>query len=179
MYKLQHGLGSWVDFIQAVEEHFGSDDYRSALNDLLLLKQRGTVEECAVEFESLEFQICMHNSGYGEVFFVAQFIKGLKPEIQPAVQLQLPNKVTKAILLAKIQQKMLERGKYKAQRPPSQFRSQSTGGRLDIKQPTSSNNLWRERQERDYRKAHGLCYFCAEKYELVMLRNAPRDPNNS
>jgi len=60
---------------------------------------------------------------------------------------------------------MLERGKYKAQRPPSQFRSQSTGGRLDIKQPTSSNNLWRERQERDYRKAHGLYYFCVEKYE--------------
>ena len=60
---------------------------------------------------------------------------------------------------------MLERGKYKAQRPPSQFRSQSTGGRLDIKQPTSSNNLWRERQERDYRKAHGLCYSCVEKYE--------------
>ena len=103
MYKLQHGLGSWVEFIQAVEEQFGSVDYRSELDDLLLLKQRGTVEEYAAEFESLQFQICMHNSGYEEVFFVAQFIKGLKPEIQPAVQLQLPNKVTKAILLAKIQ----------------------------------------------------------------------------
>ncbi|RLM73408.1 uncharacterized protein C2845_PM15G02420 [Panicum miliaceum] len=35
-------------------------------------------------------------------------------------------------------------------------------GRSEARPPT---NLWRERQERDYRKANGLCYLCAEKYE--------------
>ena len=55
MFKLTHGLGSWVEFIHAVEEQFGFDDYRSALDELLVLKQRGTVEEYATEFESLQF----------------------------------------------------------------------------------------------------------------------------
>ena len=129
MYKLQNGgAGTWLQFMQAVEEQFGSDDYRQALNELLMLKQKGTVEEYAAEFESLQFQISMHNCGYGELFFVAQFIKGLKEDIQPAVQLQLPDKVTKAILLAKIQQKMLDKEKLKAQRTYNQGKSQQFGG---------------------------------------------------
>lgn len=176
MYKLKYGLGSWTSFVQAVEEQFGSDDYRSALDELLLLKQKGTVEEYASEFESLQFQICMHNSGHGELFFVAQFIKGLKEDIQPAVQMQLPDKVTKAILLAKMQQKMLDRGKYKAQRVSNQVKPYSPAGRADSKQQSSSSNLWRERQERDYRKANGLCFYCAEKYDAGHAERCSKRP---
>ena len=29
----------------------------------------------------------------------------------------------------------------------------------------TSSTLWKERQERDYRKANGLCFYCAEKFE--------------
>ena len=87
----------------------------------------------------------MHNSGYGEVFFVAQFIKGLKPEIQSAIQLQLPDKVTKPILLAKIQQKMLERGKYKSQRIFTPWNIRTSSGRNDPKTSGSTSSLWRER----------------------------------
>jgi len=101
----KRGVGTWLQFVLAVEEQFGSDDYRAALDELLMLKQKGTVEEYASEFASLQFQISMHNSGYVELFFVTQFIKGLRDDIQTAVQLQLPDKVNKAILLAKIQKK--------------------------------------------------------------------------
>jgi len=161
----KRGVGTWLQFVLAVEEQFGSDDYRAALDELLILKQKGTVEEYASEFASLQFQISMHNSGYGELFFVTQFIKGLRDDIQTAVQLQLPDKVNKAILLAKIQPKMLDRGKYKAQRIATQGKSPFVGGKSDGKQQTHTSTLWRERQERDYRKANGLCFYCAEKFE--------------
>ena len=36
--------------------------------------------------------------------------------------------------------------------------------------------MWRERQERDYRKAHGLCYFCAEKYEPGHAKKCSKRP---
>lgn len=104
VYKEQHGVTTWDELVQAVEEKFGADDYRSALIELLELKQQGSVENCAAAFESLQYQICMHNSGYDdEVLFVSHLVKGLKDEIQGPVQLQLPSTVTRSILLAKIQ----------------------------------------------------------------------------
>ena len=113
VYKARYGLGTWESFISAVETQFGYCDYRDALSQLLELKQTGTVEEFITEFESLQYQICMHNHGYDEEFFVSQFLKGLKHDISAAVQIRVPDKMTKAIMLAKIQQKILDRSKTK------------------------------------------------------------------
>ena len=113
MYKAQFGLGNWDSFIRAVENQFGYSDYRDALTQLSELKQTSTMEEFATEFESLQYQICMHNHGYDEEFFVTQFLKGLKNDIRSAVQIQVPDKMTKAVMLAKIQQKILDRNKTK------------------------------------------------------------------
>jgi hypothetical protein len=35
VYKLCSGLGSWLDFVTAVEDKFGAYDYRQAIQDLL------------------------------------------------------------------------------------------------------------------------------------------------
>ena len=71
------------------------------------------MEEYAAEFQSLQFQVSMYNAGYDDVFFVSQFIKGLKDELQGPILMQFPDQVPKAIVLAKIQQRMLDRTKYK------------------------------------------------------------------
>lgn len=169
MYKLKYGLGSWPEFIHAVEEQFGSDDYRSALDELLVLKQRGTVEEYASAFESLQFQICMHNSGYGELFFVAQFIKGLKEEIQSAVQMQLPDKVTKAVLLAKIQQKILDKGKFKVLRSTSQYKHQTGVPKLMVNhKPLPVLRGGKGRREITERPMGCV---------ITVLKNVPKDPS--
>jgi hypothetical protein len=34
--------------------------------------------------------------------------------------------------------------------------------------------LWKERQLRDFRKAHDLCYYCGEKFELVHLQKCTK-----
>jgi len=64
VYKQQNGLGTWTQFKQAVESKFGAYAYREALNELLELKQTGTVEDYVTTFEALQFQLSMHNTGY-------------------------------------------------------------------------------------------------------------------
>ena len=78
VYKKQHKSTSWLKFVLAVEQKFGRDNYRKAVTDLLELQQSGTVEEYYAAFQSLQFQICMYNPEYGEVFFTSQFINGLR-----------------------------------------------------------------------------------------------------
>ena len=41
----------------------------------------------------------MYNAGYDDVFFVSQFIKGLKEELQGPILLHLPDQVPKAVVL--------------------------------------------------------------------------------
>jgi hypothetical protein len=105
---------SWVQFVQAVEEKFGKDDYRKALTELLELKQENTVEEYFKDFQELQFQVSMHNEGYDDLFFASQFVNGLKEDIRYTVQSQVPETIDRAVLLAKIQQKIVERGKAKS-----------------------------------------------------------------
>jgi hypothetical protein len=35
----------------------------------------------------------------------------------------------------------------------------------DTSQTIANNPLWKERQLRDYRKSHDLCYYCVEKFQ--------------
>jgi len=108
VYKKQHGLGDWNTFISAVEKKFGANDYRDAMSELLELKQSDTVEEYARAFENLQFEISMYNDGFDDTFFVSQFVKGLKLDISAGVRAQVPKDVDEAILLAKVQQQVLE-----------------------------------------------------------------------
>lgn len=103
MYKQKFGIGDWNQFITAVEAKFGASNYRDAIGELLDLTQTASVEEYTTSFENLQFEICMHNDGFDDTFFVSQYIKGLKPEIGAAVQSQVPHDVDRAILLAKVQ----------------------------------------------------------------------------
>lgn len=64
-------------------------------------------------FEELQYQLNMHNSGLDELFFITQFIKGLKPEVSNVVQSQVPDTLQRAMLLAKIQQHVVDKGRAK------------------------------------------------------------------
>lgn len=44
-HKLKHGLGTWSEFMNAVQAKFGAYDYQHAINSLLELQQTGSVEE--------------------------------------------------------------------------------------------------------------------------------------
>jgi hypothetical protein len=111
MYK-KYGLGEWEIFYQAVEDKFGTNDYREALTQILELQQADSLEAYIIQFEDLQYQVTMHNSEFGDLFFITQFIRGLKLEIASVVQSQVPESMERAILLARIQQ-VLDRRKSK------------------------------------------------------------------
>jgi len=56
------------------------------MEELLELKQTNSVEDYALAFENLQFEISMHNDGFDDMFFVSQFVKGLKWDINAGVQ---------------------------------------------------------------------------------------------
>jgi hypothetical protein len=69
-----------------LQNKFGADDFRSAINDLLALKQTGTVEDYTIAFQALQYDISMHNSNYDELFFASKYVDGLKDEIIAVVE---------------------------------------------------------------------------------------------
>jgi hypothetical protein len=93
-------------------------------------------------------------------------VNGLKEEIRYTMQSQVPEDVDRAVLLAKIQQKIIDRGKAKTQRGAGSFKPTNFSTRSDQKGGQSgSTMLWKERQLRDYRKTNGLCFYCGDKFD--------------
>ena len=176
VYKKQHGLGDWNTFISAVEKKFGANDYRDAMSELLELKQTDTVEEYARAFENLQFEISMYNDGFDDTFFVSQFVKGLKLDISAGVRAQVPKDVDEAILLAKVQQQVLEKGKHKWSKAAASTKFQSSTSKGEGKTGPQPSTMWKERQTLNYRKANNLCYYCGEKYDPNHAAICPQHP---
>lgn len=171
-YKRQHVLLGWDVFAQAIEEEFGADAYEAQMNKLLQLKQTGTVAEYRLAFEASMYYLLSLDATLNPKFFVTQFILGLKDEVRGAVRLQSPNSVTRAVILARIQEEELE-----AVRPRHRVTTlPKTTNTLPatVQNPASAavkgehrkvgEEYWRERQLRDYRRANGLCFKCGDKY---------------
>jgi hypothetical protein len=104
-----------------------------------------SLEQYISTFEDLQYQVTMHNSELGEMFFTTQFLRGLKPEIGNVVQSQVPDTVERAILLAKIQQQVLDKGKYKWNKYAASTKPSTPPLKLDQKGGTSTSPLWKER----------------------------------
>lgn len=112
-YKITYAVVSWKQFSAEVQEHFGSNDYRSAINELLDLKQTTTVEDYTTQFQSPQYDVSMHGGQYNALFFATQYVRGLKDDIRAVVEPQVPTTIERAAVIAKIQQKVLERAKLK------------------------------------------------------------------
>jgi hypothetical protein len=162
-YKQTNALGTWEQFCAAVQQEFGADDLRSAMNELLELRQIGTVEDYTTTFQALQFNIIMHNPNYDDLFFTPKYIMGLKDEIRAQVEPHLPPTVRKAATIAKIQQGLLERAKTRQNRNHVAVRPYNNP-RAKPKSTQQSNQLWKDRQLRDYRRANGLCFSCGENF---------------
>lgn len=143
-YKPNHTFKNWDHFCSVVEEEFGSDDFRTAMNALLDLKQTGTVEDYTSQFQALQYDVTMHNSSYDEMFFTPQYIRGLKEEIRGTVEPQMPQTVQKASTIARIQQGMIERNKAKYNRANTQVRPY-VPQKTEYKPPQQTSTLWKDR----------------------------------
>lgn len=173
LYKLKHGLGSWEQFMTAVQNKFGAYDYKHAIESLLELQQTGTVEDYASEFEALQYQISLSDQGIGDTFFVSQFVKGLKNEIRYPVQGQLPDCMERAIILAKIQEQIQSKGKVQFTKFPAKTAAPAS---KEQKSTTFTSHLGKERQMRDYCRANNLCFYCKEPYDANHAAKCTKRP---
>jgi hypothetical protein len=105
----------------------------------------------------------MHNSHYDELFFASKYVAGLKDDIRATVEPHVPLTVDRAALIAKIQQRTLNRHKNKYNRLHNVTKPQFQKGESST--PATNPNLQRIRQLRDYRRANNLCFACGEKFE--------------
>lgn len=172
--KLKQGARVWTEFVTAVEGKFGADAYAKALRKLRNLKQVDTLDSYVHEFEQARYQAAVHNTRLDELFFVTQFIHGLKLEIQHAVQMHQPTTVDKAASLAQLQQEMLEKGRHKVARQGYATKQNLAGNKVDGRGQQMGGELFRERQVREFRKLNGLCYACGEKFEPGHLAKCVR-----
>jgi hypothetical protein len=167
-YKLQHPIISWSSLMDDIEAKFGATDHMQFMKKWLALKQTTTVADYKQQFDTLMYQACMHNPHYDEPLFVSQFVKGLKPELRGLVEAQLPEIVDRAALLAEVHQDILARANPWTQRvvrgiAPVARAEREEGPRAAT--PGSTWELWKDRQLRDYRRLHNLCFKCGEKYD--------------
>ena len=101
-YKDSYGILSWDEFQSAVLAEFDITTHRDKICDLLTLKQCDTVAEYKAAFEQLVYSIRLYDKTISEPFLISQFILGLKEELRAAVEIQLPDTVTRAATLAAI-----------------------------------------------------------------------------
>jgi hypothetical protein len=86
VYKITNPKVSWKQLSFDVQQQFGSDDHRSAINDLLDLRQTSTVEEYTTKFKSLQYDVSMHGSNYDAMFFATQYVRGLRDDVRAMVE---------------------------------------------------------------------------------------------
>ncbi|XP_072147882.1 uncharacterized protein [Setaria viridis] len=173
--RLKGDLNTWDRFMEAVELKFGAYDYVHALTALLELKQTNSVEEYVSEYESLQFLIEMHNTGYDTMFFITQFTRGLKPDIAAVVQSQLPQTMETAVRIAKVQEQLLDRQKFRPNKFQTVYKGSVTS-KLDQKPLTPISPFSKERQKRDFCKANNLCFYCSEPFDQNHLTTCSKRP---
>jgi hypothetical protein len=107
-YKRKHHQVVWEEFMAAVIEEFGQDEYDSQMHKLMHLRQTSTVAEYRLIFEECMYHLLSLDSSLNTRWFVTQFVLGLRDDIRGAVRLQGPTSVTRAASLARIQEEELE-----------------------------------------------------------------------
>jgi hypothetical protein len=155
---------TWETFGQALQEEFGPDEFECQMHQLLQLKQMGTVVEYRLQFEKLMYQLLALDPALSPKFFITQFVLGLKSELRAFVRAQTPSSLTRATVLARIQEEELAINRH-AVRPVPAGRPPPV---LGIPRPPVVNkptdDFARERQLQEFRRINKQCYKCGEPY---------------
>ncbi|XP_042059529.1 uncharacterized protein LOC121804042 [Salvia splendens] len=156
----------WPMFLQALEARFGEQLLGDPMTELLALKQTGSFADYHDRFELLLGRVSLSESNA-----ISHFINGLKPTVQRAVRMFMPQTLVHAYALARLQDMSvpLKENVTSTNRrfTSSDIRSQNTSTPL-FPTPTipafKSRRLLTEEEMAD-KRAKGLCYGCDEKFE--------------
>lgn len=154
-------------FSAAVIEEFGADEFELIMHRLLQLRQTGTVADYRTAFDELMYHLLVLDPSINNKFLITQFLLGLKDELRAAVRLQAPSSITRASVLARIQEEELGTTRPRGRpdppgRPPPP--TNAAQPRQAAAPRAAGDEFARERQLRDYRRANNLCFKCGDKY---------------
>ena len=107
-YEAEHDVDYWEELCVAIDIKFGKNKHHRYLEALERCRQTDTMEKYYQKFEAIRHQILVYNKHYDEAFFVTKFISGLKKDIQRAIRLHNPRTVDAVLVLAEIQEEMME-----------------------------------------------------------------------
>nr|XP_027064416.1 uncharacterized protein LOC113690623 [Coffea arabica] len=176
---------SWEEFSELLCERFSGKGSLDIVEEFNKLQQKGTVEEYEEKFEELKTLMLIRNPKLDESYFVSSFISGLKDEIKTMVKMFKPHTLPKAFEIAELQENALETQskQFKSQarlavapkfgmfKNQASSQNQANSYRLPAIVPNTRNTdqVHREigkisAEELQYRRKHGLCYRCGEKF---------------
>ena len=116
--QLKGRFQSWEAMHTAVCAHFDKDQYPLHMKQLENMKQTGSVADYEAKFDQLAHSILMCNPAYDDVYFVTNFLGGLKEEIRAPITLHRPPNLETASTLA-----LLQEAELNLARPKSQYKS--------------------------------------------------------
>ncbi|XP_071683315.1 uncharacterized protein [Lolium perenne] len=125
---------------------------------------RFDVVEYRLQFEKLMYHLLALDPSLSTNFFVTQFLLGLKPELRAFVRAQSPTSITRATVLARIQEEELEAVRPRHRPVPAGRPPPAPVLPRAPNVPRASDDFAREGQLREYRRANNLCFKCGDKY---------------
>lgn len=134
-------------------------------------------------FEELKSLMMLKNPLLNETYFISSFISGLREEIKPMVKMLSPTSLTKAFEIAQLQeqacklhhQQLKPGGKHIIDNKFGLIKHPGTNVSNQYKVPSAPERMGSQGlletkklspQEVQYRRNHGLCFKCGEKYGL-------------
>lgn len=98
----------WGEFAEAVCAKFGREELQKLIRQFNQLKQVGSVASYAEKFNELVHQLHTHHPSWTTVFFITQFIDGLRAKIRAAMVLHHPPDLDTTVEFACLQEEVLE-----------------------------------------------------------------------
>ena len=167
-------------------ERFGKDQHELLIRQLFHIRQTGSMQEYADKFTSIVDGLIAYGKNTDPIYYAMKFVDGLRDEIRTVVHMQRPGTLDTIVVLALLQEEMLDSSKKKELRRPDTYQWAKLPPRAPPPPlvPAGRN----ERQERaagavvgddgrrgrgvdaklntlrDYRRARGLCIRCGEKW---------------
>ncbi|XBI72477.1 hypothetical protein VPH35_066426 [Triticum aestivum] len=169
-FRQTHRNITWDVFTSAILEEFGTDEFEVVMHKLLQLRQTGTVAKYSAAFDEQMYHLLVLDPSINTKFFVTQFLLGLKDELRAPVRLQAPSSITRASVLARIQEEELGTTRARpritpAGRPPPTAAAAALPKRVVAAPVRAQGDEYaRERQLRDFRRTNNLCFKCGDHY---------------
>ncbi|XP_020184893.1 uncharacterized protein [Aegilops tauschii subsp. strangulata] len=136
-YRQTHRSPTWEEFAAAIISEFASDEFEMEMHKLLQLRRTSTVAEYKTAFETHMYHLLALDASLNPKLFVTQFLLGLRDDLRAAGNLHHPHHHCRFL--------------------PELWECPGRAA-------APNDDLARERQLREHRRANGLCFKCGDRY---------------